>query len=446
MFPFWNAFPPELTTARLMAGAGPAPMLQAAAGWEALAISLETQADELAASLAALTSVWTGTASERAVAATMPMVIWLRTVSAQAQKRALQATAQANSYTQAMVTTPPLPEIEQNHITHGVLEATNFLGVNTVPIGLNEFDYFVRMWNQAAGAMDVYQAETLLNILFEPIMPMKPIVMPGVGESVVGTAMGQIAAGAPGAAFRNATFAHVGAQATVESAALQTGRAVAQANMAAQRAEGQVQRADDYAQQAGQQKPDQMMQQGGQQGVQMATQMASQLGSTLGQIPQQAGQMIQSPMQALTQPLQQVTSMFSQMGGLGGSDQAAQMGLIGASPLSNHPLAGGSGASSGAGLVRAASLPGAGGTSSRTPLMSNLVGKEVEPTVSPVAVAAGAAAGTGAAGLAPVGAGGGGMGPMGMMGHRGSSGGAKAGLTAPAPLDHDLGEDDEDDW
>ena len=82
----------------------------------------------------------------------------------QAQKRALQATAQATSYTTAMATTPPMPEIEQNHITHAVLEATNFFGVNTVPIGLNELDYFVRMWNQAAGAMDVYQAETALNI------------------------------------------------------------------------------------------------------------------------------------------------------------------------------------------------------------------------------------------------------------------------------------------
>ena len=104
---FWHGMPPELNTARLMAGAGPAPMLQAAAGWEALAVFLETQADELAASLAALASAWSGSASERAVAATMPMVIWLRTVSAQAQKRALQATAQANSYSLAMATTPP---------------------------------------------------------------------------------------------------------------------------------------------------------------------------------------------------------------------------------------------------------------------------------------------------------------------------------------------------
>ena len=117
----WHGMPPEVNTARLMLGAGPAPMLQAAAGWEALAISLETQADELVASLTALTSVWSGSASERAVNSTMPMVTWLRTVSAQAMKRAMQAIAQANAYTAAMATTPPLAEIEQNHITHAAV-------------------------------------------------------------------------------------------------------------------------------------------------------------------------------------------------------------------------------------------------------------------------------------------------------------------------------------
>jgi PPE-repeat protein len=435
----WHGMPPELNTARLMAGAGDAPMLQAAAGWEALAIFLETQADELAGSLAALSSTWSGAASERAVSATMPMVIWLRTTALQAQKRALQATAQASSYATAMATTPPIPEIEENHITHAVLEATNFLGINTVPIGVNEADYFIRMWNQAAFAMDAYQAETVANTLFEPIPPMTPIVIPGVGESTVGAALGQIAAQAPGAVARETAIAHVGAQATVESAGLQTGRAAAQANQMATTAEGQAQKAQN-AQQFGQQD---QMQQGAQQGMQMGMQMASQLGSTLGQLPQQASQMVMQPMQQLTQPLQQVTSMFSQMGGLGG-DKSAQMGLIGASPLSNHPLLGGSGAGAGAGLVRAASLPGAGGTAARTPLMSKLVG-EIEPTVSPVSVAAGAAAGATAAGLAPVGAGGG-AGPMGMMGHGTKTGGSKQGLTAPSPLPYDLNEDDEDDW
>jgi PPE-repeat protein len=406
-------------------------MLQAAAGWEALAIALETQADELAASLASLTSVWSGSASERAVAATMPMVAWLRTVSVQAQKRALQAIAQANSYTLAMATTPPLPEIELNHVTRAVLHATNFLGINTVPIGINEFDYFVRMWNQAAGAMDVYQTETAMNIMFEPIMPMKPIVLPGVGEGAAGAAIGQAAATAPGTALRHAVLAHVGGQATAESAGLQTGRAVSQANQMAIHAEGQAQRTQN-AQQLGskEQLP---------QGMQMGTQMASQMGSTLSQLPQQGVQMVTQPMQQLTQPLQKMTSMFSQMGGLG-SDKA-QMGLIGASPLSNHPLAGGSGASAGAGLVRAAALPGAGGTAARTSLMASLIGG-----TKPVAVAPGAAAGATAGGLAPVGAGGGGVGPAGAMGQRGTSGGNTQGRTAPSVLPQDLGEDEDDDW
>ena len=190
---------------------------------------------------------WSGTASERAVTATMPMVIWLRTTALQAQKRAMQATSQASSYATAMATTPPIPEIEENHITHAVLEATNFLGINTVPIGVNEADYFIRMWNQAAFAMDTYQAETVANTLFEPIPPMTPIVIPGVGESTVGAALGQVAAQAPGAVAREASIAHVGAQATVESAGLQTGRAAAQANQMATTAEGQAQKAQNAA-------------------------------------------------------------------------------------------------------------------------------------------------------------------------------------------------------
>ncbi|OBG97803.1 hypothetical protein A5698_12395 [Mycobacterium sp. E136] len=430
---FWHALPPEFNTARLMAGAGAAPMLQAAAGWEALAISLETQADELAASLAALTSVWSGSASERVVAATMPMIAWLRTVSAQAMKRALQATAQANSYSQAMATTPPLPEIEQNHITHGVLEATNFLGVNTVPIGVNEFDYFVRMWNQAAGAMDLYQAETALNLLFEPIMPPKPIVIPGVAAGGAAMATGFAAAAAPATALRNAVITQVSTQASMESAVLQGGRATSQMGMAGQHAEGQVQKAENLTQHA---QPNQPMQQG----MQMGMQMASQLGSTLAQVPQQAMQMVTQPVQQMTQPLQQVTSLFTQLGSSLGSDKM-QVGLVGASPLSNHPLAGGSGATSGAGLVRAASLPGAGGTMARTPLMAELIG---QPSTG--AGAPGAAAGGSGGGLAPVGAGGGGGAPMGHMGQRGSSGGSKQGLTAPRVLPQDLGEDEDDDW
>jgi PPE-repeat protein len=410
-----------------MAGAGIEPMYQAAAGWEAMAISLETQAEELAASLVALQGSWQGAGSERAVQATTPMVAWLRSTALQAQKRAMQAIAQATAYTTAMVTTPPLPEIEMNHVTNAVLNATNFLGVNTAPIGVNEFDYFVRMWNQAAGAMEGYQAETTLNTLFEPIPPMTPIVMPGVGESAMSMSVAQNAAMLPGSMMREAAFAHTTADGQMQSVALKAGNVASQGNMAAQRAEGQAQNAQSSGQQAGQQS--QVMQQG----VQMATQMVSQGVSMVGQMPQQMMQ----PMQQLTQPLQQMTQIFSQVGSGFGSDKV-QVGLIGAGPISSHPLAGGSGASSGAGLVRAASLPGMGGTSTRSPALSTLVG----PSTAPPEVAPGAAAGAGGPGAAPVGGGSGG--PMGAMGERGKSGGTRPGLKAPTPLPMD--DEEDDDW
>lgn len=429
----YAALPPEVNTGRLMAGAGAAPMYQAAAAWEMLAIAMETQAEELSASLASLAGSWQGGASERAVQATMPMVVWLRTSALQAQKRAMQAIAQANSYLLAMAVTPPLVEIEMNHVTHAVLEATNFLGVNAVPIGINEFDYFVRMWTQAAGAMHGYQAETAANTVFEPIPPLKPIVMPGVGEAALGAATGRLAATLPGSVLRETAFAHVTAQATVESAALHAGRAAAQANQASVAAQSQTRKAENTAQQA-QGEPEQLMN-GVQQGAQMGMQLGSQLGSMAMQAPQQMMQTVTQPIQQLTAPLQQVSSMFGQMGNNG-----AQFGLMGASPFSNHPLAGGTGPAAGAGLVRAASLPGAGGTLASTPLMNSLVAQP-----SAAAVPTGAAAGGAGTGLAPVGAGAGGGGPMGAAGNAGKRGGNRASLAAPSQLAHDLGEDEEDD-
>ncbi|MCF6387858.1 hypothetical protein L2K20_12835 [Mycobacterium sp. MBM] len=180
-----------------------------------------------------------------------------------------------------------------------------------------------------------------------------------------------------------------------------------------------------------------------------AMQMMGQLAGLVGQLPQMLGQAMgqvtQAPqqlMQSVGQPLQQLTSMFG--GGSGGGMGAG--GLSPFSAFSNHPLAGGSGAAAGAGMVRAAGLPGGGGGSAQSPLMASLVGNTLPVSVAP---APGAGAGGGAVGgMAPVGAGGGmggGMGPM--MGQRGTSGGTTTGLALPEALEHDLAEDDVDeDW
>jgi hypothetical protein len=160
------------------------------------------------------------------------------------------------------------------------------------------------------------------------------------------------------------------------------------------------------------------------------------MGQMAMQLPQQLMQAPQQLMQQVSQPLQQLTSMF---GGKGGSSG----GLGGASPFpafSNHPLAGGSGAGGGGGLVKAASLPGAGGSPAQTAMMSNLVG------TSDVAVRP-AGAGSGAVGgVAPVSAGAGG-GMAGGMGQRGEGGGGHtASLAQPPALQYDMGDEVDDDW
>lgn len=194
------------------------------------------------------------------------------------------------------------------------------------------------------------------------------------------------------------------------------------------------------------------LQQAAGQDSQQAMQMLGQMGSMAGQLPQQIGQIFGQASQQLTQPLQQLTQplqqMTSMLGGTGksGSPGSGGPAATGFSSFSKHPLAGGSGASGGAGMVRAASLPGSGGAALQTPLMAQLVGNH--PVA--VAVADGAAAGgVVPGGVAPVAAGGGmgGMGGMGMMGARGTSGGSMSGLAVPGLLEHDLAEDDvDDDW
>lgn len=362
----WHAMPPELNTARLMAGAGPAPMLAAAMGWETLAAALDAQALELTTRLSSLGEAWTGASSERAIAAAKPMVTWLQTASSQAKTRALQATAQAAAYTQAMATTPSLPELAANHITTAILTATNFLGINTVPIAFNETDYFVRMWNQAALAMDVYQAETTANTLFEEVEPMTSILDPATASPDITSS--------------------------------------------------------------------QLM------GVSSARVSTSEPQGTIEQIAKLSG-----PVQQVAQPIQQLTSLFSQLsssgGGLG-ADEGAQIGLLGVNPLSNHPLAGGSGAGTGSGLLRSEALPGAGGTLARTPLLAELIDKPAGPAMAPAAAAESSATG----GAAPIG---------GAMGQGAPSGSARPGLATPTALVHEQDErdengdedwDDEEDW
>lgn len=173
------AFPPEVNSGLIYAGAGAAPLMAAATAWNNLAAELSTTAMQYESIITSLTTEqWTGGASSAAAAAAQPYVTWLTTTAAAAEQAGIQAAASAAAYEAAFTGSVPPPVIAANRATLAALVATNFLGINTPAILATEAHY-MEMWVQDVVAMTTYQAAAAAAAMLEPLVPAPVETNPG---------------------------------------------------------------------------------------------------------------------------------------------------------------------------------------------------------------------------------------------------------------------------
>ena len=151
----FGALPPEINSGRMYAGAGPGPMLAAAAAWDGLADELSSTASSFQATVEGLSGSWQGPSSTSMAAAAAPYVAWMTATAAQAAESANQARAAVAAYETAFAATVPPPVIAANRTLLMTLVATNILGQNTPAIAATEAHY-LQMWAQDAAAMYSY--------------------------------------------------------------------------------------------------------------------------------------------------------------------------------------------------------------------------------------------------------------------------------------------------
>jgi PPE-repeat protein len=174
----FGAFPPEMNSARMYAGAGSGPMLVAASAWKALAAELRSTALSYGSVLSNLADEeWNGPASTAMAEAARPYVEWMNTTATQAEQTASQAQDAAAAYETAFSATVPPAHIATNRTQLARLVATNILGHNTAAIAATEANYS-QMWAQDAAAMYGYAGSSATATRLTSFSPAQPITNP----------------------------------------------------------------------------------------------------------------------------------------------------------------------------------------------------------------------------------------------------------------------------
>ncbi|MFF2554692.1 PPE family protein [Nocardia sp. NPDC058058] len=185
MFPLlldFAALPPEVNSARLCSGPGPAPLQATAAAYMAMANGLNAAAAGSDGSMSQMAGAWGGPSADRAQEAFRTHADWLRTQAAAAAATATVANQIAAANAAALATMPKLPEILAVQAAHATAIATNVMAQNTPTIFALEATY-LSLAAIATTTMFVYAA-TATGLLSQlpPPAAAPPIVSGGLGQ------------------------------------------------------------------------------------------------------------------------------------------------------------------------------------------------------------------------------------------------------------------------
>lgn len=184
----YGLLPPEITSSRIYAGPGSAPLITSAAAWDGLAAQLEAFARGYASITSNLEGpAWEGPAAAAMVTAAAPFAQWADTTATQATQAANQARAAAAAYEAALAATVPPTAVAANRSLMQQLSATNVFGQNTPAIATTEADYS-EMWAQDTGAMYGYAASSAHAVELPPFAEPPPTTNP-VGLAAQETAV-----------------------------------------------------------------------------------------------------------------------------------------------------------------------------------------------------------------------------------------------------------------